>query len=123
MSQKTISITGWALTGILGIFIIMSASMKLIPNETTLAQASAFGMNASTYRIIGIIEITSLLLFIFQRTGILGTLLLIAYFGGAIVTHLQHDQSVTIAVLFQVTLWITAFLRFPELRKRLITSH
>lgn len=120
MSQKTISITGWVLTTLLGLLFTMSAFMKLSQDETALAQASAYGFNATTYLFIGVIEIISLILFIIPRTGILGTLLLIAYLGGAIVTHLQHQESVVMAVIVQTLLWITAFLRFPELKQRLI---
>ncbi len=122
MSQKTINITGWLLTGVLGLLFTMSAFMKLTGNEVALAQASEIGLDASTYRFIGIIEIGSLVLFFIPRTGILGTLLLVAYLGGAIVTHLQHQQPVAMAVVVQTVLWITAFIRFPELRQRIIPA-
>lgn len=122
MSQKTIKIIGWVLTVILAFLFIMSASMKLTQNETAVAQASTFGIDATTYLFIGIIEIISLILFIIPRTGIIGTLLLAAYLGGAIVTHLQHQEPVTMAVIIQMILWITAFIRFPELSQRLLTA-
>ena len=122
MSQKAIKITGWALTIILGLLFAASAVMKLNPNETVLAQAAALGFGASTYRAIGIVEILSLVLFIIPRTGIVGTLLLVAYMGGAIATHLQHQQSILMPVAIQMLLWITAIIRFPELRQRLFTA-
>lgn len=122
MSQKAIKITGLVFTIILGLFFAMSAFMKLTLQETAVAQASSFGIDATTYQFIGIIEIISLILFIIPRTGILGTLLLVAYLGGAIVTHLQHQEPIAMAVLFQITLWITAYIRFPELRQRLLTN-
>jgi uncharacterized membrane protein YphA (DoxX/SURF4 family) len=122
MSQKTIKITGWVLTIILALLFTMSASMKLTQNETALAQASAFGIDANTYLFIGTIEIISLILFLIPRTAILGTLLLVAYMGGAIVTHLQHQDSIAMAVIIQILLWITAFIRFPELKQRLLLT-
>lgn len=121
MSQKTIKITGWTLTIILGLVFTMSAFMKLTQNETALAQASSFGIDTTTYQFIGIIEIISLILFIVPRTGILGTLLFVAYLGGAIATHLQHQQPIAMAVIFQTLLWITAFIRFPELKQRVFS--
>lgn len=123
MSQKAIKITGWTLTIILGLVFTMSAFMKLTQNETALAQASSFGIDTSTYQFIGVIEIISLILFIVPRTGILGTLLLVAYLGGAIVTHLQHQQPIAMAVIFQTLLWITAFIRFPELKQRIFQTN
>lgn len=121
MSQKTIRITGWIMTIIIGLLFTMSAFMKLSQNEDAIAQASSYGIDATTYLFLGIIEIISLLLFILPRTGILGTLLLVAYLGGAIVTHLQHQESIVIPVIIQILLWITAFIRFPELKQRLFT--
>lgn len=121
MSQKFIKTTGWVLTIVLALLFAMSAFMKLMPNETTISQAAAAGLDADTYRMIGIIETVSLILFIIPRTGVLGSLLLIAYMGGAIVTHLEHQQPVVIAVTVQILIWITAAIRFPELRTRLFT--
>ncbi len=122
MSQKAINITGWTLTVILGLLLSMSAFMKLTQNESAIAQAASIGIDAATYQFIGVIEIISLILFIIPRTGIIGTLLLAAYLGGAIVTHLQHQQPVVMAVAVQTVLWITAFIRFPELKRRLLTA-
>lgn len=121
MSQKAINITGWVLTVILALLFIMSAAAKLTQNETALAQAAAAGFDATTYQIIGIVEIVSLVLFLIPRTGILGTLLLVAYMGGAIATHVQHQEPIVVPVLIQMLLWITAFLRFPELKQRLLS--
>lgn len=123
MSQKAINITGWTLTVILGLLLSMSAFMKLTQNESAIAQAASIGIDAATYQFIGVIEIISLILFIIPRTGIIGTLLLAAYLGGAIVTHLQHQQPVVMAVAVQTVLWITAFIRFPELKRRLLTAN
>lgn len=122
MAQKTMKIAGWILTIILGLLFTMSAFMKLTQNETAVTQAASFGIDAATYQFIGIIEIVSLVLFIIPRTGILGTLLLVAYLGGAIVTHLQHQESIATAVIIQTLLWVTAFIRFPELKQRIILS-
>ncbi len=122
MSQKTISIIGWILTTILGLVFFMSAFMKLTQNETALEQAASIGLDATTYLFIGIVEAISLVLFIIPRTGVVGALLLIAYMGGAIATHLQHQQPIAIAVSIQILLWITTFVRFPELKQRLFAS-
>lgn len=120
MTSKAIKYTGWILTLILALLFSMSAYMKLTQNEMALAQASSIGIDATTYQFIGIIEIVSLLLFIIPRTGILGTLLLVAYMGGAIVTHLQHQQPIVMAVAVQTLVWITAFVRFSELKQRIL---
>ena len=122
MSQKAIKITGWGMTIVLALVFTMSAFMKLTQNETALEQASSIGLDASTYQFIGVIEIISLILFIIPRTGVLGAMLLVAYLGGAIATHLQHQQPIAMAVIFQILLWVTAFIRFPELKQRIFST-
>jgi hypothetical protein len=121
MSHKTIKITGYIFTAVLTFLFGMSAFMKLTQDPTALEQAGGIGFSPQTYLAIGVIELISLVLFIIPRTGLLGSLLLIAYMGGAIVTHLQHQQSIAMAVGVQVLLWITVALRFPEIHKRLLT--
>lgn len=122
MSKRIIKITGWLLTAVIGSLFSMSAFLKLTLSETAVTQAAIFGIDHSSYVILGIIEIISLILFIFPRTGVLGTLLLASYLGGAIATHLQHQQPVITAVIIQVILWVTAVVRFPELKHRLVPT-
>ena len=121
MTQKAMNITGWVLTAIIIFLFGMSASMKLIQNEAVLAQAAAVGISPAAYLTVGIIEIIAVILFAIPRTGVLGALLLVAYMGGAIVTHLEHQQPLGMAVTVSVLVWITAVIRFPELRQRLFT--
>lgn len=119
MKQKTKNIIGWVLTGMLSFVFIASASMKLMGGEKVLKSAAAIGISAGTFKIIGVLEIVSIVLFIIPRTGLLGTLLLAAYVGGAIVTHLEHQQAIFVPVIIQCLVWITAAIRFPELSRRL----
>lgn len=122
MSQKTLNRSGWILTIALGLLFAMSAFMKLSQNETALVQASASGIDAQTYLLLGIVEAFALILFVIPRTGIIGSLLLIAYMGGAIATHVQHQQPVAMAITVQVLLWVSVGLRFPELLERLFPA-
>ncbi|AHF14278.1 DoxX family protein [Niabella soli] len=120
MSQKAINITGWVLTIILGLLFAMSASMKLTQNASALQQAGAMGFSPETYLAIGIVEILSLILFIIPRTAIIGALLLVAYMGGAIATHVQHQLPAAMPVAIEALLWITIAIRFPRVRQQLL---
>src|SRR5690606_5812273 len=99
--------------------LIFSATFKLIQEESAVAQAASYGIDAQSFVLIGVIQLISVIVFIIPRTGLLGTLLLAAYLGGALVTRLLHDEALTSPVLLQALLWITAAVRFPELRQRL----
>ncbi len=120
MTDKTKKIINWVLTGLVASIFIGSAMGKFFANPETLAMAQGMGIDASTYRAIAVVELISIVLFIFPRTGILGTLLLVAYMGGAIATHLEHAQSIVAPCVIQAFLWIVAVVRFPELKQRLL---
>lgn len=119
MTLKAKNITGWVLTALLSLVFVGSAAMKLTGGEEAAKAAASMGLSAGTIQIIALVEIGSLLLFIFPRTGLLGTLLLAAYLGGAIATHLEHQLPIFVPVIMQSLVWITATIRFPELSKRL----
>ncbi|MFV0590354.1 MAG: DoxX family protein [Draconibacterium sp.] len=119
MKNKVIKITGWTLTILLGLMFIMSAVTKLTLNEMAQEQITMLGLEANTFRILGLIELVSVILFIVPRTGVVGALLLMAYMGGAIATHLILKQSFVMGIALETMVWITAALRFPELPGRL----
>ncbi|MBX7226912.1 MAG: DoxX family protein [Chitinophagales bacterium] len=119
MSEKTTKIIHWILTGLVAFVFLGSAYGKLAADATALEMAKGFGLDATTFKMLGIVEILSVLLFIIPRTGILGTLLLVAYMGGAIATHLEHQQSPIAPMAIAAFVWVVAVIRFPELRGRL----
>jgi hypothetical protein len=122
MSKKSSDLIYWVLTGIVSLIFIGSASGKFFANEEALKMAASFGLDAKTNTLLGIVEIISLILFVIPRTGILGTLLLAAYMGGAIATHLEHGQSIIAPCIIQTILFLVAFYRFPELRTKLLNA-
>lgn len=123
MSQKTKKIIGWVLTGLLAFVFLSSAFMKLKGGADMAKGAAAFGLTLGTLQLIGVVEIISLVLFVIPRTGLLGTLLLAAYLGGAIATHLEHHMPVFAPIIIQCIVWITATIRFPELSRRLMGNN
>jgi len=119
MTSKSKSIIGWVLTGIIVLMMAASAIDKIRGSEHALEMTKSFGISPGTYSLLGIIELLSVILFAIPRTGILGTLLLASYLGGAIATHLQHGQSIAFPATIEAMVWITAVIRFPELAQRL----
>ncbi len=120
MTEKTKNIALWVLTGLVAALFLFSAFGKLSGNADTLKMAESFGITASSFKIIGIVELIAVILFVIPRTGVLGTLLLAAYMGGAIATHLEHGQDFLPQCIIQAFIWIIAVLRFLELRQRLL---
>ncbi len=120
MSPKVRSIIGWVLTAVITFIFAGSAYAKLAGSPQAVKGATALGLSAGAFQLLGVVEVLSLILFIIPRTGLLGTLLLAAYLGGAIATHLEHQQAITAPVVIQCIVWITATIRFPELSRRLM---
>jgi len=119
MTTKTKSIISWVLSGLIGLLFFYSSLTKIFGNPKTLEIGSNFGLDNTTFKIIGTIELMSIALFLVPRTGILGSLLLIAYMGGAIASHLEHGESIISAVFVSSFIWTVAVFRFPELSDRI----
>jgi uncharacterized membrane protein YphA (DoxX/SURF4 family) len=122
MNNRATKITGNVLAAVLAILFGMSAFLKLTQNEAAVTQAASIGFDAHTYLLVGVVEICALILFLIPRTMVLGALFLIAYMGGAIATHLQHQQPIAMAVTVQVVLWITLVLRYPSILHPLVPA-
>lgn len=121
MTEKARKIVGWILAGLISAFLIVASGLPKLGLFGDMSEHFAkYGISNNTAFVIGIIEITSALLFLIPRTGVIGTLLLASYLGGAIATHLEHNESLSFAVTFEALIWITAFIRFPELSRRIL---
>jgi hypothetical protein len=119
MNNKTKKIIGWTFSGMVLLLIAASAIDKISGSEHSLEMTRSFGITSPIYRLLGIVELTSVILFTIPRTGVLGLLLLSSYLGGAIATHLQHGQSVIFPAAIEALIWITALSRYPQLWRQL----
>jgi uncharacterized membrane protein YphA (DoxX/SURF4 family) len=121
MNAKGRTIIGWVLTILLAAFLLFaSAYPKFFGGEANQKMMDNYGLTGNTRFYIGVLEVFCTLLFVIPRTGIIGTLLLASYMGGAIVTHLSHGEPFVFQMIIASLIWITAFIRFPELGKRLL---
>jgi hypothetical protein len=122
MTDKTKNIIAWVLAGLVAFVFLGSASGKVSGNAEALKMAATFGIDAKEYFNLGLIEIISVILFLIPRTGMIGTLLLSAYMGGAIATHVGHDLPVLAPCLVLTFVLMVAAVRFPEMKKRLLNQ-
>ncbi len=107
---------GWAMTIVLAVLLIFSSFGKF-------SGAIITAMNAQHIQdwimIIGIGELISAILFVIPKTMRLGTVLLSAYFGGAIMFHMAHPdiahQGFLGGTLYLIAIWTTAWVRGMDL--------
>lgn len=123
ITTRTKNIINWVLTGIVGLIFIGSSMSKFFGSEEAIQMAKGIGLSVETFKMLGTIELISALLFIFPRTGIVGTLLLAAYMGGAMATHLTHGLSMLAPATIEAIIWVVAVVRFPELKTRLLRTN
>jgi hypothetical protein len=123
MTEKTKKIIYWVLTGLVAFVFLGSAMGKLTGAKEGVEMALNFGFDKQMYFMIGVVELVSVVLFVLPRTGILGSLLLVAFLGGAIATHLQHGESIVAPCIIEAFVLLVSFYRFPELISRLLKSN
>jgi DoxX-like family len=120
MSPKTKNIVNWVLAGLVGFIFLGSAYGKLSGGAEGIEMAKSIGIDANSYFMIGVVELISIILFLIPRTAVLGTLLLVAYMGGAIVAHLSHGLPIAAPAGIAAFVWIVSVVRSPELLSRIM---
>lgn len=110
--------------GLVIAFMLMDSVFKLIPNDMVTAGSVELGFQAHHIPIMGVLGLTSILLFAVPRTQVLGAILLTGYWGGAIATHVRLDNPLFSHILFPVYLavlaWGSLWLKNDALRKLLV---
>jgi DoxX-like family len=109
-------VTGWVLSGILALVFLPSAFFKLAqPGEFLQGWTKSYPAGAA--RPLGIIELTMFVLYLVPKTRYLGGLVMLAYLGGAVATHLHADDGKFFApVIVGIIAWLGLFLRDQKLR-------
>ena len=109
-------VTGWVLSAILAFVFLPSAFFK-IAQPTGFLEGWTKSYPAGAALPLGIIELTLFVLYLVPRTRYLGGLLMLAYLGGAVATHLHaEDGNFPVPVLVGIIAWLGLFLRDRKLR-------
>ena len=97
-----------------GILLLGSATAKFAHIPKVVAQMAAMGFSGNKLLFIALLEIASAVLFLMPLTRSFGLLFVSSYLGGAIATHLQHDQPIFAPSILLVLIWLGAWLRHRE---------
>jgi uncharacterized membrane protein len=114
--------TGRILTGLIVTFLLVDAVGKLIPLAPYVEGTQQVGYALELLRPLGLLLAIPTLLHLIPRTQLFGALLLTAYFGGAVATHVRLGTSAWFPVVFCVILWAAYVMRSARLRAFLRTS-
>ena len=87
----------------------MDSVFKFVANQQVIEGTTSLGFQLHHLPIMGTLGLLSIILYIIPRTEILGAILLTAYWGGAVATHVRLDNPLFTHVLFTVYLGILAW--------------
>ncbi|TGQ50579.1 DoxX family protein [Mesorhizobium sp. M1C.F.Ca.ET.193.01.1.1] len=114
--------TGRALSAVVVLFMIFDGVIKLPPLGVVTQTMAELGWpsDANIARLLGIVGLVSTALYALPRTSVLGAILLTAYMGGAISTHVRIGNPLFSHTLFGVylgvVLWGGLYLRDARVR-------
>src|SRR5262249_35664506 len=120
--------TGRAVSGLVILFLVMDAGMKIaaLPVVTESAVLIGWTGDAGFWRAVGVLLLAIGALYDLPRTAVLGAILLTGYLGGAVATHLRMGDPLFSHTLFGVylgiALWGGLWLRDARVRNLLPIS-
>ena len=121
-SGKGTRMAGMAMSGLVIAFMILDAGMKLVPLDPVIDASVALGYSSSPAlaRGMGITALVCTMLYAWPRTAVLGAILLTAYMGGTVASHLRVGNPLFTHMLFgaylAVLAWGGLYLRDARIR-------
>lgn len=114
MSPKAQRITGWVLTGLVGLFMIVaSGAPKFTGFPGRDKMMEKMGIPLSILPTIGVLEIGFTIIYLVPRTSFLGAILMTGYLGGAVFTHVRIGEPWFFPIIIAVLAWLGLALRQP----------
>ncbi len=116
MPSKAQRITGWVLTGLVGLFLIGASGVPKFfdfPGKNEMMEK--LGIPLPLLPTLAVLEITVTLIYLVPRTAFLGAILMTGYLGGAVFTHLRVGDPWYFPIIIGVLAWLGLTLRQPTI--------
>jgi hypothetical protein len=98
-----------------GLALVGSALAKFAHVPMVVTEMGALGFDGNRLMFIAVLEIVSAVPFLVTTTRPIGLLLVSAYLGGAIATHVGHGQSGIQPAFLLTLIWLGTWLHHPEI--------
>lgn len=98
---------GRGLSGVAILFLAMDTAGKLFEAAPAVEATVQLGYPAAVVFPIGLLQLACLALYVVPRTSVLGAVLLTAYLGGAVATHVRVGNPIATHTLFPT--YVAAF--------------
>jgi len=126
MSSRRAPWGGRIISGLAVAFLIFDSVGKLLQVQPVIDGTKELGYPQDVVFSLGVILLSSVLAYLIPQTSVLGAILLTAYLGGAVATHVRVGNPLFTHVLFPtylgVMLWGGLVLRDARLRRFLLPS-
>ena len=119
--SKAMFWTGWVLTVLPAIFLLSGAVTAALQLPMVKEGLGKYGFTTSILPVFATVELLCAVLVLIPRTAPIGCILVSAYMGGAVITHLRAGESLWIVpILFAALIWTGLWLRRPALRWQML---
>lgn len=115
-SSKKMLWLGYTLSALPVLLLLISGVMKLLKPASVVEGFVHLGYTESVALGIGIVELLCTILYLIQRTSVLGAILLTGYLGGATASHVRVGESFLAAIVLGVLVWGGLYLRNERVR-------
>lgn len=118
--------TGRVVSFLPALFLLVDAIMKFFKPAVVVDTTVQLGYKESAIVPLGVVLLLSTILYLIPRTSVLGAILLTAYLGGAVATHVRVGAGVgpiIFPVIMGVLIWVGLYLRDRRVRVLLPLSH
>lgn len=110
--------SGFIMTGLIALFMLFDAAMKFVAPKPVADAFVRTGWPIDLSFTLGVMLLTSTLLYLIPRTAVLGAILLTGYLGGAVAANLRlHNpwfSNTLFPVYFGILVWGALWLRDPR---------
>lgn len=114
--SKALYWTGWVLTILPSLLLLMSAVMKFVKPQPVQEGFPKMGLSLDLATPIGVTELICTILYLIPQTTVLGAILLTGYLGGATLAHLRIGEPFIMPPIMGAVIWLGIFLRDARLR-------
>ena len=106
---------GWLLSVLASLLLLVSAAMKVVGGPDLAQGFNHLGWPVTLAISLAILEAAVTLVYLVPRTSVLGAILVTAYMGGAVATHVRVGDPFVVQILLGVAVWAGLYLREPRL--------
>jgi hypothetical protein len=117
---------GWVVSALVILFLVFDGGTKVLRVPPVMEACARFGITPTMAAGIGALLLACTALYAIPPTAVLGALLLTAFLGGAVATHVRGGSGlfeIAFAIGFGGLVWLGLILREPRLMWTILLRH